>query len=190
MAERGFLGPVFDAQRVFRTLLTALAEPGRVMRVEPACVPPPPFDPVAAAIVLALCDGDTPVWLAPHLAPAADFIRFHTGAPITPTLGLAQFVVADHDHRPPLSTLSQGTPEYPDRAATLILAVPGLEEGIGWRLSGPGIPDRRRVLPLGIDAGFAAEWQANEARFPLGVDIVFAAHDRLAGLPRSTRLEA
>lgn len=190
MAECGFLAPVFDAQRVFRTLLTALAEPGRVMPVAPACAPPLPLDPAAAAIVLALCDGDTPVWLAPPLASATDFIRFHTGAPITPTLSSARFVVTDHDHCPPLSALDQGTPEYPDRAATLILAVAGLEEGIGWRLSGPAIPDRRRLLPLGIDDRFAAERQANETRFPLGVDIVFTARDRLAGLPRSTRLDA
>jgi len=190
MVEHGFLTPGLDAQRVFRALLTALAEPGRVLPVEPACTPPPPLDPVAAAIVLGLCDGDTPIWLAPHLAQAADFIRFQTGAPIVHALRSAAFVVTDHDHRPALSALNQGAPEYPDRAATLILAVPSLEEGIGWRLSGPGIPNQRSLLVRGIDAGFAAEWRASQARFPLGVDIVFGSRDRVAGLPRSTRLES
>jgi alpha-D-ribose 1-methylphosphonate 5-triphosphate synthase subunit PhnH len=190
MDEHGFIAPSRDAQRIFRMLLTALSEPGRVMSVEPACAPPPPLDPAAAAIVLALCDGDTPVWLAPHLAQAADFIRFQTGAPITGALQSASFVVTDHGRRPPLAGLNQGTPEYPDRAATLILSVPALEEGIGWRLSGPGIAGCRSLRVHGIDAAFVAEWQATQARFPLGVDVVFCARDRFAGLPRSTRLES
>jgi alpha-D-ribose 1-methylphosphonate 5-triphosphate synthase subunit PhnH len=189
MVERGFLAPGFDSQCIFRTLLTALAEPGRVLPIAPACVPPPPLDATAASVVLALCDGDTPVWLAPHLAPAADFVRFQTGAPITSALQSALFVVADHAHRPPLSALNQGTSEYPDRAATLILTVAALEEGSGWRLSGPGIPDHRLFQAHGIDAGFAAEWQASRTRFPLGVDVIFSARGRLAGLPRSTLLE-
>jgi alpha-D-ribose 1-methylphosphonate 5-triphosphate synthase subunit PhnH len=190
MAESGFLAPVFDAQRIFRAVLTALAEPGRILDVEPRCVPPPPLDPVAAAIILTLCDGDTPVWLAAPFAPAADFVRFQIGAPIAPALSSAHFVVADAEHRPLLSALNQGTPEYPDCAATLILAVAGLEEGRGWRLAGPGIPDRRLFLPHGIDSRFVREWQEASARFPLGVDVVFAARGRIAALPRSTRLEA
>ena len=189
MAEHGFLAPVSDSQRVFRTLVAALSEPGRVMRLAPGCVPPALLNPSAAAIILALCDSDTPVWLAPHLAPAAAFVRFQTGAPIVDVLPAAQFVVTDHDHRPPLAALNQGTPEYPDRAATLILAVPGLEEGSGWTLSGPGIHDRRALLVRGVESRFAEEWRTNRAQFPLGVDVVFAAHDRIAALPRSTQLE-
>ncbi len=130
------------------------------------------------------------MWLTPRLAPAADFIRFQTGAPIVTAVQSALFVVADCDHRPLLSALNQGTAEFPDRAATMIITVAALDERRGWRLSGPGIPDRRSFLARGIDARFAGEWQENQSRFPLGVDIVFTARDRLAGLPRSTRLEA
>ena len=189
MAEQGFQAPVFDAQRVFRTLLTALAEPGRVLPVETGCVPPPALDPVAAAIVLALCDGDTPLWLAPALAPAAAFIRFHTGAPIVTAPAEATFALAGAAQRPPLAALNPGTPEYPDRAATLILMVDEFDENAGWSLSGPGIDGRRRFLPRGIDSDFPGEWRASHKRFPLGVDVLFAARDRIAGLPRSTRLE-
>jgi alpha-D-ribose 1-methylphosphonate 5-triphosphate synthase subunit PhnH len=190
MGEQGFLTPVFDAQRVFRALLTALSEPGRILAIPALCAPPQPLDPAAAALVLALCDADTPVWLAPPLGSAGDFIRFETAAPIVADPQEAQFVVSDLAHRPPLTTLKQGTPEYPDRASTLLLAVPALEENSGWRLSGPGIPDRRRLSVHGTGADFVAERQAQESRFPLGVDLVFVARDRLAALPRSTRLEA
>lgn len=188
MAERGFDNPVLDAQRVFRTLLTGLSEPGRVLALDPACLPPSGLDPAALAIILALCDGDTPLWLGPDWAEAAGFIRFHTGATLVADPGAASFLLASARHRPPLALLSPGTPDYPDRAATLVLAVDALAEGEGWQLSGPGIPGRRR-FQASVDGDFLGEWRDNHARFPLGVDLFFAAGDRVAGLPRSTAVE-
>lgn len=189
MVEAGFASPVEAAQRVFRTLLTALSEPGRILALPPCCAPPEGLDPAAAAAVLALADGDTPLWLDPSARAAASYMRFHTGAPIVGTEEAALFLLAAAKHRPALSQLQAGTPEYPDRSATLILSVEDLVEGEGWHLSGPGIAGTRRLLVRGLDERFAEEWRASHARFPLGVDVVFAARDRLAALPRSTRLE-
>lgn len=189
MVERGFAEPVFDAQRVFRVVLTAIAEPGRVLPLDPGCTPPGSIDPAAAAAVLALCDTDTPLWLSPAIADAGDFFGFHTGAPIAATAGDALFVLATAAERPPLASLCAGTVDYPDRSATLILAVQTIVGGDGWRLSGPGIADVRAVLPQPIDDRFADEWRQNHARFPLGIDVVLTARDHIAGLPRSTRLE-
>lgn len=189
MVEQGFEQPVEAAQRVFRTLLTALSEPGRVLPLAACCVPPAGLDPAAMAAVLALCDGDTPLWLDEAARDAAPFIRFHTGAPIVAAPGEALFLLAAARRRPPLAVLLPGTPDYPDRSATLILAVDALGEGGGWRLAGPGIAGTRRLAVAGIDERFAEEWRENHDRFPLGVDVLFAARDRVAGLPRSTRLE-
>jgi alpha-D-ribose 1-methylphosphonate 5-triphosphate synthase subunit PhnH len=189
MVEAGFASPVEAAQRVFRTLLTALSEPGRVLALPPCCAPPEGLDPAAVAAVLALADGDTPLWLDPSARAAAPYFRFHTGASIVGAEETALFLLAAAPHRPALARLQAGTPEYPDRSATLILSVEALVEGEGWQLSGPGIAGTRRLLVRGLDERFAGEWQANHAAFPLGVDVVFAARDRLAALPRSTRLE-
>lgn len=193
MIEQGFDNPVLDAQRIFRTVLTALSEPGRVLPIDPACTPPDMVDPVAAAVALALCDADTPIWLAPSMASAANFFCFHLGAPIVAKSD-ALFLFARADERPQLSDLSAGTPEYPDRSATLILSVDSLDEGTGWQLSGPGIAGSCRFQAQGLDSDFQvdflAEWQANHGRFPQGVDALFTARTRIAGLPRSTRIEA
>jgi alpha-D-ribose 1-methylphosphonate 5-triphosphate synthase subunit PhnH len=189
MVEHAFQSLVFDAQRVFRTVLTALSEPGRILSIETGCVPPDPLDPVAAAIVLTLCDSDTPLWLAPNLAAAASFIRFHTGAPIVTRPADAMFAVAGAAQRPPLAALNPGTPEYPDGAATLVLTVEALDGSVGWSLCGPGIAGSRTFLPRGIDSDFAGEWRSNRAGFPLGVDVLFAARSQVAGLPRSTTLK-
>lgn len=189
MADQGFLAPALDAQRVFRTLLAALAEPGRVFAIDPGCTPPDGIDPAAAAMVLTLCDGDTPLWLAPSMQAATDYFRFHTGAPIVSAPEDALFLVAGAAERPPLASLHEGTLEYPDRSATLLLAVSTLDEDQGWRLSGPGIAGSRAFQVQPLDKRFPTEWRDNHAGFPLGVDALFAARDRIAGLPRSTRLE-
>ncbi|MGO9134490.1 MAG: phosphonate C-P lyase system protein PhnH [Methylovirgula sp.] len=188
MSECGFAIPGLDAQSVFRTVLTALAEPGRIMPFESLCTPPVGVDPAAAAIVLALCDIDTPLWLSPSLGTAGDYFRFHAGTPIVAASSEALFLLSTADERPALDTLSAGTPDYPDRSATLIVSVDAIEDK-GWQLSGPGIASIRTMLPRPIDAGFVSEWRANHARYPLGIDMIFTARDRVAGLPRSTRLE-
>jgi len=188
MAERGFDQPVRAAQQVFRSLLRALAEPGRVETLAPCCAPPAGVDPAAAAILLALVDADTPLWLDRVSAPAADFFRFHTGVPIVAAPEAASFLLAQPRNRPALSLLAAGSADYPDRSATLILAVDGLSDR-PWRLSGPGIAGTSGFGVAGIDAHFAGEWRENHARFPLGADVFFAARDRVAGLPRSTVLE-
>ncbi|TXN62799.1 phosphonate C-P lyase system protein PhnH, partial [Methylobacterium sp. WL6] len=80
---RGFADPVHDAQGTFRTLMDALARPGRIGRLASDLYPPAPLTPELAAVALALTDADTPVWLDAPLAanPAvAAFLRFHTGA--------------------------------------------------------------------------------------------------------------
>ena len=190
MTEQGLANPVHDAQTIFRAMLTALSEPGRVLSLEPSCIPPAGLDAAAASVILALCDGDTPLWLSPRFSGAADFFRFHTGAPIVPNPRDALFALAKATERPRLSSLSPGTPDYPDHAATLVLTVDAIHSKKGWRLSGPGIPGQRAMLPAPPDDAFAAEWQENHRRFPLGVDVLFTAGDNIAGLPRSTMIEA
>jgi alpha-D-ribose 1-methylphosphonate 5-triphosphate synthase subunit PhnH len=190
MIEQGFVEPVYDSQRTFRTVLAALAEPGRVVSIKPACAPPPGIDAAAASIALALCDGDTPLWLCPSLRGATDFLRFHTGAPIVADVKDALFAFATTAERPPLAALHAGTADYPDRSATLVVAVSEFAATPNWQVSGPGIAGTRRFEPRPMTDGFVAEWRDNHGRFPLGIDILFAARDCVAGLPRSAKLEA
>lgn len=69
----------------------------------------------------------------------AEFLRFHTGAPITRDPAEAAFaLIADAAACPDFASFAQGTPAYPDRSATLVLAVTDLSND-GWRLDGPGI---------------------------------------------------
>ena len=182
----GFTDPVAEAQSAFRALLEAMSHPGRVMRLASDLVPPAPLCLSAGAVLLTLADAETPVWL--DAGPLADeWALFHAGCPLEDAAAQAQFVLATGTP-PPLDTLSPGTDEEPHRSATLILQVAALEEGKGWRLAGPGIEEQHRLRVEGLPPGFAADWARNHARFPMGVDLILCAGDRIAALPRTTSI--
>jgi alpha-D-ribose 1-methylphosphonate 5-triphosphate synthase subunit PhnH len=119
----------------------------------------------------------------------ADWLRFHTGAPIVESEVDAMFAfVADPLSLPALDRFAPGTDEYPDRSTTLIIAVESLGEGPPLTLRGPGIRDAATLAPMPLIGDFAAQWAGNRSRFPRGVDVVFAAAGEVAGLPRSSRI--
>lgn len=186
-----FADPVFDSQAIFRGVLDAMAHPGRVVAVAGRVAPPAPLLPAAAAIVAALADEGTPVFLDTALADPAvgGWIGFHTGAPVTPMPADAAFaVIADLDAMPAFAAFAQGTAEYPDRSTTLILQVDGFTGSAPLRLAGPGIDGNAVVAPEPLPAGFVAAMQANRARFPCGVDVILAGPAAIVALPRAIRV--
>jgi alpha-D-ribose 1-methylphosphonate 5-triphosphate synthase subunit PhnH len=186
----GLADPVHHAQRCFRRVLEAMAHPGRICHVAGGLAAPPPFDQAAAAVLLTLCDVETPLFLSPEARPAASYLRFHCGAPIAASPGEARFaLVADAASLPPLDAFALGSDEYPDRSTTLVLQVRALADDNGAALRGPGIRDRARLAVGGIDARFWAQRAALQQLFPRGLDILFTAGSQLAALPRSTLVE-
>jgi alpha-D-ribose 1-methylphosphonate 5-triphosphate synthase subunit PhnH len=188
----GFADPVHDAQASFRLLLEAMAHPGRVLSlgIDLAAAPPAPLDAAAAAVMLALLDRETPLWLGADAGAAAGYLRFHCGCPVTDDPGAAGFAFLPLGSvPPPLARFDLGSDDYPDRSTTLIIAVRGLAPGPGIGLMGPGIEGRAELAVEGLPPGFWAERQALECRFPRGLDVTFTAGSRLAALPRSTRVE-
>lgn len=190
----GFANPVHDAQAIFRCVMMAMARPGTVRRIAVQVDPPGSMQPAAAATALALCDFETPVWLDEVYSgePAvAEWLRFHTGAPIvTTSRGAAFAFVAGGRTLPDFASLALGTLEYPDRSATLVVAVDSLQEGTGWRLSGPGIPGETLFHAEGLPADMLERLAGNRGLFPRGLDIVLACGNSIAALPRTTIVEA
>ncbi len=189
---QGFADPVFDSQAAFRTVMRALALPGRIEHLATGLQPPSPLTPAAAAVCLALADFETPLWLSPTLAGSngvTEFLRFHSGAPITREPAQAAFAVVDlRADELDLAAFAQGVPEYPDRSTTVIVICEALGGDAGDALEGPGLRGEGRLRFTPRPADFAAQWRANRAGFPLGVDLVLTAGHDLAGLPRSIRI--
>lgn len=179
----GFADAPREAARAFRAVLSAMARPGLTQRIAGAAAPAP-ASPAAAAVLLTLCDPGTPVHLAGAHDSAAlrDWLAFHTGAPVVPAAA-AMFALGTWEALSPLETYAIGTPEYPDRSATLIVERP-LLEATGARLTGPGIRTEA-LLNLPEPAAFAR----NHALFPLGLDFIFTSGAEVAALPRSTQVE-
>jgi len=190
----GFADPVREAQAVFRAVMMAMARPGTLRAIMPPPPPPAPLDAGLAAIAMALCDFETRVWLDAPLAASdavTGYLRFQTGAPLTDDPAAAAFaLISDPSALTGLAGFAQGTPDYPDRSTTLVIAVPSLAEGEGWTLRGPGIDGTARLAVGGLPAGFSGWLADNRSQFPLGVDLVFVAGDRVAALPRSTAVTA
>jgi alpha-D-ribose 1-methylphosphonate 5-triphosphate synthase subunit PhnH len=176
----GFADRAVEAAHAFRAALGAMARPGTVHRVT-GVRPPAPLSPAAGALALTLADGDTPLWLAPSVdgEAARAWLTFHTGAPFGQP-DEARFAFGRWEELP-LDDFPVGTPEYPDRSATLVVEVD--EIGQAHRLTGPGIEREARLTVPNPEF-----CRANRGRFPLGLDIFIACGDRLAALPRTVRV--
>ncbi|TPK23053.1 phosphonate C-P lyase system protein PhnH [Mesorhizobium sp. B2-5-9] len=191
--EGGFADPVFNAQTVFRAVMDAMARPGSVHPLPPLARPPAPLSATSGAVALALCDNDTPLWLDPALHASAaigSWLGFHTGAPLANTPADAHFAfVATPAEMMALDGFAQGTQDYPDRSTTLILQVGDLTSGTPLLLEGPGIETSATIAPAQMPRHFVEQWKQNIRRFPRGVDIILATSDRIACLPRTTRIK-
>lgn len=199
----GFDNPVDDAQQVFRAALDAFAHPGMLQALPAASVGRPAgLSPAMTALLLTLADSDTPVWLPADIgSEARAFLRFHCGCPLVDNAAQATFVcVPMGDTLPSLAQCAQGDPAYPDRSATLLVELAALSNdaatdtvgdngGDTYTLRGPGIETTQTLLASGLPNDFRAQWRANNAGFPLGVDLLLTAGDRFCALPRTTHLE-
>jgi len=200
----GFTDAALGSQAVFRSALQALAHPGQVVELSHDAQVPSHGHGASAALLLALLDPDCRLWLSPSLAgsDAAAWLRFHTGCVLVDEPAQAQFAwIGEGDACPSLDTFAPGSDAYPDQSATCVIdvidiadvAAPAGDGTPRWTLRGPGIQDRTALAVEGLAStgasAFTAQWSANHALFPRGVDVFLAAPRRIVGLPRTTRIE-
>ena len=190
----GFSNEAFGSQAVFRAVLQALSHPGRTVAVEHDAQAPAVGHSASAAVLLALLDSDCTLWLSPKLAAsdAGAWLRFHTGCTVVADAAQARFVwVAQGDALPALNRLALGTDIYPDQSATCVVdvsrAATTVDASDAWHLRGPGIQEVAALQVDGLHDDFEAQWAANHAVFPRGVDLLLATADHIVGLPRTTR---
>jgi alpha-D-ribose 1-methylphosphonate 5-triphosphate synthase subunit PhnH len=188
MSAAAFADPVFQSQATFRAILQAMSRPGEIVAAGRGLAPPAPLGAAAAAALLTLADFETPLWLPPALADgeAGAWLKFHTGAPLAAAPDRAAFALT-HGAAIDLAAFAQGTAAYPDRSTTLVVEVESLA-GAELTLAGPGVKGERRFGFAPRSQNFLAQWRDNRAAFPLGVDLILTAGERLAALPRTTRI--
>lgn len=182
--QGGFADAAVQSSQAFRAALEAMARPGTLQVIEGAA-PPAPMSPAAGALLLTLCDSTTPLHLsgAHDCAALRDWVTFHCGAPLV-SAQEASFALGTWTALQPVTRFAVGLPDYPDRAATLIVETESLAAE-GAHLRGPGIQSTATLSLPEIEA-----FQINRTLFPLGFDCFFTCEGRIAALPRSTIVEA
>ncbi len=186
----GFADPVLGAHIAFRTALDALANPGIVHTIDVEL--PDVGIPVGAlAMLLALVDGDTPLWASPSVSESTrTYLRFHSGARFASFHSASAFAyVAAVDELPDISSFSAGSAMSPEDSTTIIVCVDDFISGATAVLDGPGCREPRRVSPAGFTDSLWDELAKNHARFPIGVDLLLIAGRDIVGIPRSTRID-
>jgi alpha-D-ribose 1-methylphosphonate 5-triphosphate synthase subunit PhnH len=199
---------VHGAQEVFRILLEALANPGRVLNIRPQAAQfAGPGRWLAPAVTL--LDKETGFYWDGD-AKTGEEIRFLTGAPQV-SLEEADFVFLSRRSggaplrpgqgpglSPPdaarrfLARVKQGTHPDPHKSALLFIAAgEGEEENPGETLTlkGPGIPPEGRTIRL--SPGETAWCRARDEQgfeYPCGVELVFLREDdSILALTRKTQ---
>lgn len=188
----GFDDPVHGAQSIFRALLEAMSRPGRKVILDDLPEAPSSLPSSLAAIALTLFDADTKVYLAGQLdnIDIRNYISFHCGAPYAASIEEADFVLAANaDDLPAFSELRKGEVDFPDRSATVFVAIENLSGGEPVELSGPGIKGTMSFGASDLTSHFWQQMQANQLRYPLGVDVVLCEEHHLAAIPRSTQIQ-
>jgi alpha-D-ribose 1-methylphosphonate 5-triphosphate synthase subunit PhnH len=188
----GFSDNSRQSNEIFRTVMNALSHPGRVFDLTSEIACPTALNRAATAVVMALADYETPIWLAPNVASdqATAHFNFHTGCTVSATAADALFAIANTTSDLSfLESLAVGTSENPHQSATLILMIDGFADAEGLKLSGPGIKDLAYVNPQRLPDDVISLITQNEKLFPLGIDLLLASDDQLVGIPRSTKLE-
>ncbi len=173
--------------------MNALAQPGTRQPMK-AVDAPAPLPGLLATIGCALLDHRTSLFLDEPLrdgGQVAEWLAFQTGATIEDREDEDVFAFLADGRILQLSDFHAGDQAYPDRSATLCVAVPSLTGGPSLLLQGPGIEREARIAPAGLPDDFAAQWAENHALFPRGVDLFLTAEgEGVIGLPRSISIVA
>ncbi|MEO0673168.1 MAG: phosphonate C-P lyase system protein PhnH [Pseudomonadota bacterium] len=187
----GFADPVQEAQAAFRTCLTAMSRPGLPQRLTGPNELPRGLYPTTAAVLLALADFETPVWLdgaARADAAIGEYVRFQRSSPIVDDKNSAAFaLITDVASMSALEAFAQGSLQYPDRSTTLLIQVAAFRNQ-GLTFEGPGVNGTIQFQPEPMPHAFETQLTANRSAFPCGVDLIFATSSHIACLPRSSRL--
>jgi alpha-D-ribose 1-methylphosphonate 5-triphosphate synthase subunit PhnH len=139
--------------------------------------------------LLTLTDEATTVWWQEESPRLEQWLRFHTGARSVAEPGEADFaVITRAEELPQLQRFAGGTAASPEHSCTLLIEVVSLRSGLTVFAHGPGIRESVAIAVANLPEGFWADWQANHAAFPQGVDIFFTCGSEVLGLPRTSRI--
>jgi len=184
---------IFDSQRIFRALLDAMANPGRIITLPDIRIEPPAANMYPLLVLMTLLDHEVSFSvLGGAQTQVTEYLKTNTGSKES-RLENSDFILVYGGYSHGLIQRARvGTLEYPDESATVIYDTGSIGAGAGdllLELSGPGIADKRRIGASGIEENEIENVLAMRD-YPLGLDLIFSDKaGRIVCIPRSTTVE-
>ncbi len=191
---------VFDAQMHFRSLLDAMARPGKIVTLQAIDIAVPTgMNRATAYACLALLNGDTSYFLTKGSNRIEEYLSVNTGC-LPSELGEADFVLAQGSDDPDfVRFVKEGILTYPETGSSIIVEVELVDDSLAddalqIRLTGPGVRNERMIWVKGLEASWIDALMEKNSEFPLGVDTYLSFSDEtdepcICCLPRSTKIE-
>jgi alpha-D-ribose 1-methylphosphonate 5-triphosphate synthase subunit PhnH len=186
----GFPSPVNDAQKIFRGLLTAMSEPGTLIRIGTLVHPPGTLNKAGYAIALTLLDRGSSLYLSPSLSQDEIIatLGFHCQVICNQQYSLVDFAFCSEHDWPALNALKIGTEAYPDQSTTLVIQCDSFERGPTLTASGPGIETTQTIRCSAFNGDLLSQREQLNQMQPLGIDMIFTCDHRFFCLPRTTEI--
>lgn len=166
-------------QEAFRSLLNAMARPGSIWQA--------PIHPqggqfgAALSLLEAVLDHEVTFAVLPPRADLTETLLRLTGSRVAPPETADYLLCTGEGILTAVRAAKTGTPEFPDRSATVIAAISAVSgqagDGEALTLCGPGIKDTATVWIAGLPAGLLDARAEQNAELPMGVDLVLVAPD-------------
>lgn len=183
---------VFNTQQAFRVIMDSMARPGKVNYFPNFNLSAPQgLSPYVAVVCFTLLDSEACFYV--ENKAWRDYLRVNTGSLLKPAESAEFVIINGRETGPDLSCLNRGTLLFPDRGATLIISVDGIEiseRGLRISMTGPGIPGFRVIRVKGLHPIHLESIVSLNEECPLGIDTILVARDgALVCLPRYTRMQ-
>jgi len=172
--------------------MDSMARPGKVNHLPNYTAPAPQgLSPFIAAVCFTLLDSETCFYVENQAW--RDYLRVNTGSQLKPAESAEFVIINGRETNLDLSCLNRGTLLFPDRGATLIISVDGIESsegGLRLSMTGPGVPGFRVIRVKGLNPILLESIVSLNEECPLGIDTILVARDgALVCLPRFTRTQ-
>lgn len=193
LSSMKFEDPVLDAQQAFRTILTAMAYPGRIVTLHRPNAFPEGLHQAAWAVLLTLVDESVHFWTdLPEDHEAQRAVEFFCRPQKVSDAQEAELLlITQPDNFSGPYLFRVGTETEPHLGATLIMQMTCLtnagatDAAESLSFTGPGVPDVAKIWVNGCPAEFW-EWRKRlEAVYPRGVDLLLTHGPSLVAIPRS-----
>ena len=184
---------IFESQRIFRALLDAMANPGRIITLPEISIKPPAANRYPLLLLMTLLDHEVSFCvMGGAQTQVTEYLKTNTGSKESRLENSDFILVYGGSSHGLIQGARVGTLKYPDESATVIYDIDSIGddgEDILLELSGPGIADKRKVGASGIEKNEIGDVLAMQD-YPLGLDLIFSDKaGRIVCIPRSTTVK-